>query len=321
MKKNIINFLTVFIILVIGIEILLESESIIKTVKFSFSIWENNIFPALFPFFVIGDLLINLGFPDFLGEILKPIMYKLFKINGIGSFVLILSILSGFPSSAKYTKELYLNGSINEEEASKLLTFTHFSNPLFILGTLSILFLNNEEIGIYILICHYIGNLFVGFIFRNYYVSKKDTNRVSIKRAINKMYLKSQSRKKDIGQLITSSLLNSINTLFLILGTVTLFLILTTVINNNVNISDYNSAFLNGVFELTQGLKYISMLRIPLYNQALIAVFLLSFGGLSVHMQVISIISDTKIKYFPYFIARILHASISSLIFFFWKVF
>lgn len=43
-----------------------------------------------------------------------------------------------FPSNAKYTKELYLEGSINEHEASKILMFTHFSNPLFLLGTLFI---------------------------------------------------------------------------------------------------------------------------------------------------------------------------------------
>ena len=71
---------------------------------------------------------------------------------------------------------------------------------------------------------------------------------------------------------------------------------------------------------MTQGLKYLSILKIPLYKQALISVFFISFGGLSVHMQVLSIISDTKIKYFPYFISRILHASISTIIFFIWKV-
>ena len=320
MKRNIITFITVFTILIFGIEILRKSSSIIETVKFSFSIWENNIFPSLFPFFVIGDLLIEFGFPNFLGELLSPVMYKLFKINGTSSFALILSMLSGFPSGAKYTKELYTDGLINEYEASKLLTFTHFSNPLFVLGTVSIIFLNNKEIGIYILLSHYIGNFIVGLLFRNYYVSKKENNKISFKRALNMMYEKRKNNDKNFGQIITTSLMKSINTLFLILGTVTLFLIITTVINNNINISDYNNAFLNGIFEITQGLKYLSLLKIPLYKQGMIAVFLISFGGLSVHMQVISLISDTKIKYFPYFIGRILHASISTLIFFIWKV-
>lgn len=318
MKKIISNLLLLTIILIISLEVLLESSSVLESVKFSFNIWQNNIFPSLFPFFVIGNILISLGFPQLIGELLKNVMYRLFKINGSGSFVIILSILSGFPSSAKYTKELLLNDEINDEEATKLLTFTHFSNPLFILGTLSIMFLNNKEIGIPILISHYIGNLFVGLIYRNYYISRKDNTRISIKQALKKM---NKGRvNKSFGEILSSSIIGSINTLLLILGTVTIFLVLTTLINNNINIDAYYKTLINGLFEMTQGLKYLSMLKIPLYKQALIAVFFLSFGGLSVHMQVLSIISDTKIKYFPYFLSRVLHASISTLIFFLWKV-
>lgn len=304
--------------ILISVEVLIESADVLESVKFSFNIWENSIFPSLFPFFVIGNILIDLGFPKLLGTLLKDVMYKLFKINGTGAFIIILSILSGFPSSAKYTKELYLNGEINDKEATKLLTFTHFSNPLFILGTLSITFLNNKEIGMCILISHYIGNLFIGLIFRNYYISKKDTTKVSLKNAIISM--NSSRTDKSFGQMLSNAITSSISTLLLILGTVTIFLVLTTLINNNLSVSPYYKSIINGIFEMTQGLKYLSMLKIPLYKQALISVFFISFGGLSVHMQVLSIISDTKIKYFPYFISRILHASISTIIFFIWKV-
>ena len=71
---------------------------------------------------------------------------------------------------------------------------------------------------------------------------------------------------------------------------------------------------------MTQGLKCLESINLSVNLKALIAVIILSFGGLSVHMQVITIISDTKIKYFPYFIGRILHTFISALIFFLWKV-
>ena len=50
-------------------------------------------------------------------------------------------------------------------------------------------------------------------------------------------------------------------------------------------------------------------------NKAVLATIFISFGGLSVHIQTISIISNTKIKYYPYLIARILHASIASLLY------
>ena len=68
---------------------------------------------------------------------------------------------------------------------------------------------------------------------------------------------------------------------------------------------------------MTQGLKYISLLNIPLKLKGVLTVMILSFGGFSVHMQLIGILSKSKIKYFPYLTARLLHALIASLLFFF----
>lgn len=314
MKKIIINLLYITFICVLTIEVLINNKIVLNSVRTSFSIWQNNIFPSLFPFFIIGNILISLGLPQILGELLKHITYKLFKINKNGAFIIILSMLSGFPSAASYIKEMCINGDINKEEASKLLTFTHFSNPLFILGSVSI-FLNDSKVCIPILISHYIGNLFVGLIFRNYNSSNKDNSKIDIKTSI-----KSIKNNKSFGKILSSSISNGINTLLLILGTISVFLILTSLINNIFNLNGINKTIISGIFEMTQGLKSLEYLNISVNLKGLIAVIILSFGGLSVHMQVITIISDTKIKYFPYFIGRILHAIISASIFFLWKV-
>ena len=50
MKKNLSNFIFITIILIIAYEVLKESSLVIDSVKFSFNIWINNIFPSLFPF-------------------------------------------------------------------------------------------------------------------------------------------------------------------------------------------------------------------------------------------------------------------------------
>jgi sporulation integral membrane protein YlbJ len=314
MKRKIYSILIVIVILFIGIEVLRESRSILETVKFSLIIWQSNIFPSLFPFFVISDLLINCGFASFLGELLKPLMQRLFRLKGEAAFALVFSMLSGFPSGAKFTKELYLKGMIDEHEAAKILTFTHFSNPLFIMGAISIMFLNNQEVGLLILFCHYISNFIIGILFRSYHISENDNTRISLRRAVNSMHNTRITSQKNLGQLISNALINSINTLLLILGVITMFLIITTIIDNIINLDTYHQSILNGVFEMTQGLKYVSLLPIPLKNKAVLATMFISFGGLSVHMQTISIISDTKIKYFPFLIARILHASISGIL-------
>lgn len=305
------------VLLFIMFEILTSSSSIMDTVSFSFGVWKNNIFPSLFPFFVLSEFLVNYGFIELVSELFKPIMNKCFKIKGVGAFVFIMSLISGFPSNSKYVRELYLNGLINEYEGNKLLTFTHFSNPLFILGTISVLFLNNKEIGFLILICHYIGNIIIGFLFRNYYTSSDQDSSISFKRAIINMHRKRVSVNKSFGEVMSNALMNGINTLLLIFGVVTLFLVITTIIDNNINIPKYYQSILNGIVEMTQGLKYVSLLNIPLKIKGTLSVLFISFGGISVHIQLISILSDTKIKYFPFFVARIIHACLSSIIFYF----
>lgn len=316
MKKRIISVLIMALLIFVGFQILGESSMILDSVKFSFSIWQNNIFPSLFPFFMLSELLSYYGFIEFSSELCKGVMQKVFKMRGECAFILILSLISGFPSNAKFTKELYEKGMIDEKEGSKILTFTHFSNPLFILGTVSILFLNNKEVGYLILICHYLGNLIIGLLFRNYHPSHSPKEKVSLKKAIDKMHNKRIHNEVRFGEMLTKALMNTINTLFLILGIVTVFLVVTTIIDHNLNITHYSQSILNGFVEMTQGLKYISILEIPLKLKAILSVMILSFGGLSVHMQIFSILSDTKIKYLPFLTARILHAFISSFLLF-----
>lgn len=311
MKKIFTSIFIMVILLFCTFEILNESSTIMNSVSYSFNIWINNIFPSLFPFFVLSEILINYGFVELVSELLKPIFEKLFKINGNAAFVFIMSMLSGFPSNAKYTKELYLQGKLNEKEATKILMFSHFSNPLFILGTIAITFLNDKRLGLLIMFSHYFSNIIIGIIFRNYNPSKLNKNKFSIKNSILKMHNKRINNDKKIGAIITNALTNSINTLLLILGVITTFLIITTIIDNNFHLNLFNKSLLSGILEMTQGLKHVSLLNISNYYKSILITAILSFGGLSVHTQVISIISDTKIRYTPFLISRIIHVIVS----------
>ncbi len=316
MKKILTSIAIMITLLFFGVQILYHSKAVLDSVLFSLNIWQKNIFPSLFPFFLLSSVLTEYGFIELVGELCKPLMQLLFKCKGECAFVLIMSLISGFPSNAKYTRELFEQGILSEQEASKILMFTHFSNPLFILGTVSILFLNNKEVGILILLCHYVSNLIIGLLVRSYAPSKIEQESFSIKKAILKMHQKRIDNTKSFGQIITNSLKNTIDTLLLILGVVTMFLIITTIIDQNIQLSSYHQSILNGCFEMTQGLKYISLLHIPLKYKATLSVMILSFGGFSVHMQMIGILSDTKIRYLPFLTARLLHASIASILVF-----
>lgn len=311
MKKIFISIFIMFILMFCTFEILSESDTIMNAVSYSFNIWINNIFPSLFPFFVLSEILINYGFVELISELFKPIFERIFKINGNAAFIFIMSMLSGFPSNAKYTRQLYLGGKLTDKEATKILMFSHFSNPLFILGTISVTFLNDKRLGILIMLSHYVSNIIIGLIFRNYNTSTIHISKFSIKNSILKMHNKRINNDKKIGTIISSALTNSINTLLLLLGVITTFLIITTIIDNNFHLNLFSKAIISGILEMTQGLKHISLLNISNYYKAILITAVISFGGLSVHTQIISIISDTKIKYLPFLFARILHVIIS----------
>ena len=308
--KYLKSILIMFTLLYISFELLTESDIILKTVSFSLTIFKDNIFPSLFPFFILSSLLIKYGFVELIGNLSIKFMNRFFKINSKCAFIFFMSIISGNPSNAKYTREIYLNGDINKYEATKILSYSCFTNPLFILGMTSAL-LKNKKVGLIILICHYLSNIIIGFFLRSYHPSKKE-EKVSIKDSIIKMHEKRISNKETFGEIITNSLTESINTLLLIMGVITVSLILTSIINLNISLNSTLQSILNGFIEMTQGLKYISLENIPLKTKAILSTMIVSFGGLSVHMQIMSILSDTEIKYFPFLISRIASSIISS---------
>ncbi len=313
MQKR-ISVLIIFVLFFLCFEILTESKNILNSVSFALSIWKDNVFPSLFPFFVLSEIMVKYGIPEFIGYLLKPFMNKLFKINSSAAFILVMSIISGNPANAKYTRELYFNGSLNKWEATKILCFSCFANPLFILGTVSVFFLKNQKVGYLILFCHYIGNLIVGLLFRNFHPSKNEKTKYNLKKSISMMHEKRISNKNNFGTIFTNSLVNSINTLLLILGVITICLVLTTIIDNNISLNSVFQSILNGFIEMTQGLKYISMENLSLKIKAVLSTIIISFGGFSVHLQIISILSDTDIKYAPFLISRLLHSLIAGII-------
>ncbi|HPF83533.1 MAG TPA: hypothetical protein PLV83_05170 [Bacilli bacterium] len=301
MKKRILNTSLIIILMLMCYELLIKSSEIKTSILLSFDLWKNNLFPYLFPFFIISDLLINLNFIYYLNKYLKNIMYKLFRINCYSSFVFFMSIISGIPSNAKYINTLIKNRQMTSKDANKIILFTHFCNPLFILGFIGSIL--NKKISIMILFSHYITNIIIGLFTRNY--NKNDLVKFNINKTTNNPL-----------KIISSSIINSINTLLLILGVISFFSIVTTIINNNIS-SPLIKAIICSIFEITQGINNINILNISLKMKAIIITFIISFGGLSSHMQVMSILEDNNISYLKYLISRIIHAILASIILYF----
>lgn len=296
MKK----ILHILIFILIIFLLLSNSYDIIESIKFSFSICINNLFPSLIPFMLLSNILINYNFIDELSSTLEYVMIKVFKVNKNCAFAFIMSILSGTPSNSKYLKDLYDNNLIEISDINKCLIFCHFTNPIFILGTIGNTFLNSKSLGLIILISHYTSSIILALF-------NKDKSQYTYNHIINK------KKRKNFISILKQSINSTFETLLLILGIITTCIIITCIINNIIAIND-NYKFIYGFIEITQGLKYLSISNLSIEIKAILSSSIISFGGICIHMQVFSILDNKKVRYLPYLIARISHALISSII-------
>ena len=248
----------------------------------------NNLFPSLFPILVISYLLINYNLLNIFNKFFYPINKAIFKINECASLLFITSILTGSPGNAKTAKELYDKHLITKNDIQKVLFFSHFSNPIFIMSIV-------KQKYMLVIIAHYISNFILGFIYRNKYIY--NTN--------SKFDIK--EKEKSYLNIFFDSINSSINTLLFILGTIITFYIITSIIN---------IPLLKIIIELCQSMKYIQLLSINIKYKSMLYGFILSFGGICIHCQVFGILNDIKIKYIPYLFSRILHGIICSTIIF-----
>ncbi len=283
------NKLIKITIIIFFILILIKKDIMYITIYKTTLLWFKNIVPNLLPMFIITSFIVNSNLIINICNIFGKLFNKLFNTSIYGFFVYSLSLFTGCPSNAKYIKDLLDNNLISSLESDKLLLFTTNYNPLLILSLLSFF---NKFISIKILITIIISNIIVGLIYRN----RKN------------ILIKSVYNNKNIN--IPNIIKNTIDTLIMILGTLIFFNIIVNLLPiKNKLIKN----ILNGFLEITTALNNLKYLNINLYLKEILSVIYLSFGGLSIHMQIKSILPNMNYK--SYLKSRILAIAISIIIF------
>lgn len=299
--KKYSNILIIIITITILFLILLNKNLVNNTIIIGFNIWFNNLLPSMMPMFIISDILINYNFTNYLPKKLINIISKLFNISNNMTLILIISIVSGFPINAFNIITSYENNLISKKEAEHLLLFNHFPNPLFVINTVGNIYLNNNKYGIIILISIILSSIIIGIIFRNKTIITNNNFKTNI------------NKKQVFTRVFSNAIKKTINSLLNISITITLFLILSTLITNIFHLNNYLSLLIRSILEMTTALSYLSKLNITDTLKVILSTGIISFGGLSIHLQVINIL-DEKINYKNYLIGRIYQVIISMLI-------
>lgn len=303
--------------------LVLFSSTNLTSAKEGLILWANSVVPTLFPFFVATELLNHTNFVPMLGKYLNRFMRPIFKVPGEGAYAFLMGLISGYPVGAKIVCHLREKGLCTKDEGERMLAFTNNSGPLFIVGTVGISLFNNQAIGIILLVTHILACITVGILFG--FMKREDKvkwDRYNINTR--------EKEEKTLGGILGESIKNAISTILMIGGFVVIFSIIISILNNShileiiskiispiitglgIN-AEFVKPVLAGLIELTNGVKLVSEASIANYNLSIIlSAFLLGFGGISILLQVSSIVAKTDLSMKKYVFGKLLQGVIAS---------
>ncbi|WNS47090.1 sporulation integral membrane protein YlbJ [Paenibacillus sp. MMS20-IR301] len=320
------------------------------------SVWWDVLFPSLFPFFVISEIMLGFGIVHLFGALLDPLMRPLFNIPGSGGFVAAMGYVSGYPVGAKLTAKLREQGMISRLEGERLVAFTTSSDPIFLLGAVSVGFFHDASLGLVLALAHYGGGFIVGLLMKFHGRNDLPDSGLPAKAAVNPagpagqgsgrlrtaLNAMAAARRQDgrsFGELLKNAVQSSLQLIIVVGGLVVFFNVLMEllaragIMSTLFSVTGWllslagfpqglSSALVSGLFEVTLGARSAGEAgaALPLQFKAAAAACILSWGGLSVHAQVASILNGTGLRYLPFMAARTVHALLSSgLVLLLWK--
>ena len=269
--------------------LLLCSADAAQAVRDALALCVQSVIPALFPFFVVSSLFIDLGCAAVLGRSLAPVMYRLFGVSGAGGTAFLLGIIGGYPVGGRTAGELYRSGQCEREECERLLAFCNNAGPSFILGIAGLGCFGSVRVGAWLYLIHVGAAVMVGLLFR------------STSRQMGRPEKTETPRWADaLIEAVRGGAMSMVN----ICAFVVFFLVILRLFSRFTGIQ--HGAIL-GIVEMTNGI-----LRLANDRRGFIwAAGLLGWGGLSVHCQTAAVLSGSGLSLKRYFIGKALQAAIS----------
>lgn len=255
-----------------------------------------SVFPSLFPFLIICNILIQYNGIDIYSKYLGKFLCTPLRLPIQCSLTIIISSLCGYPLGAKYCCELYENKMIDKKTCERLLNIASNAGPIFVVGTVGTSMLNSKNIGYLLLVSNYISCILMSFIIK----PVPQLNQISIVKRKGENF-----NEVNIGSALKSSIENALKSTMSIGGYIVFFCVVIDILRYNTILDyifksisnrylpyDIIKPFFLGLVELTKGCQLISIANAPLYLKTIIIGFLMGFSGLSIISQVYSFVYE-----------------------------
>lgn len=286
-------------ILLISYSFFINPAAFFNDIINTLEIWLFKVYPSIFTFYILASILVNTKLINVLIYFLRP-LFKYLRFSDENSLHLFMvSIFVGNPTSASLVCEALKKDEITKNQANNLLKCSSFLNPFFIISFLSTLKLKYALIVIFV---HIFANFLIVF-FQN----KKNPP----------TEIKPSKLTFSLADILTS-VQNVIHLLLLISGIMVLcniirFSLLTVL--GKIGIDMEFIKIILASIEISIGLNSIISSGLSLFLTLFLFSLFSSFAGISIHMQVYTVIKEEGLSYKNFLIYRIIQAAIAASLF------
>ncbi len=253
-------------------------------------LWAKHVLPALLPYCILAQMLIESGAIARIGRRLARPMRALYRLPGAAGPSLPLALMSGSPAAARIAQQLAGEGLLAGDETARFTAAGAMAGPLFLAGTAGGL-LGDARAGWLALSACLVAALLNGLLWRAYGRPAREV-------------LSAPAPLRPALGTLPGAIRDACISCITVGGTIAFFAVLTALLKASGALSllaaplspllggDLAQTMLMGVMEMTGGIRSVAALPFSIEQRAALTAALASFGGLSIAAQAAVFLKD-----------------------------
>lgn len=271
--------------IILFIYLLIFPQNASEPTRSALSFCAQTLIPSLFIYMVLAKMIISLPVTDWLA-----------KRIGTGFIVFASGLLCGCPIGAKIALSLYESGRIDKKYAEYLCSFTNNASISFVVGYVGVELFGSREVGIRLFIFQVISSAATAFLMKRLMYGKEPLRRI---------YSESKGRVP-----LREAVTDSAQTIISVCACAVFFIVAASSISELLELPPVWDAVLKCLLEFSSGCAAGAGLD---KNALSICAFSIGFTGLSVFLQVKSVVSG-RLSAKPFAAGKLISASVMTLL-------
>ncbi|MCI5688192.1 hypothetical protein AALA24_06620 [Anaerovoracaceae bacterium 42-11] len=259
--------------------------------KEAINLWLNSVVPMLLPFFIAANFLKHTGVVNRISPSIYPF---------------VMGVLSGYPMGARVAGDYYREGMIDNRQLYRILSYSMITGPAFLVGAVGVEFLHSHGLGVLLAVCHYVSALINSLFYGG--LTGKDS---ALRR-------KTFIRQDTYYNILTDAMIDSFRAIAIILAYIIIFMIGTDLLQFsgilNFLPTAEAAALAKGFLEMTVGCNSLAMCQCTPLVKTTLAAFVVTFGGLSVMGQSMSMLRGCNVTFRQLFVMKLSHGVICAIL-------